>query len=264
MDNLLSGLFGGRDDDTPETRMKRAGDFVHRVESGAPTEGYSAAEALQNYRHAASKLPDDEYIVAARDALARFTPQQRQEFGQLLNEKTGASIRGDIDSPAEIAQLTNHLRSDQGSPLGALLGGGGGLDDIIGALTRGGGSGDLMGALGGLLGGTSSSPARQAQTSGIADLIKNPIVQSVLAAIAATAIKKFGGGDLSGSFSGDASTQRAGATSPQNPRIAEPTVGADTEDRGGGLLDAIFGGGDKGDDHEDFDDLKRQKRSRNI
>lgn len=205
MDKVLSGLFGGKDDDSDEARTQRAGDFIQRVESGDPTEGYSTAEALQNYKQVAAKLPDDEYVSAAKEALAKFTPQQRKEFGQVLSQRTGAQIQGDIDSPEEIAQMTNQFRSSQGNPLGDLLGGGSGLDDILGALS-GGGSNDIMGAISGLLGGGSKQGAgSSSQASGIADLLKNPIVQSVLAAIAAVAMKKYagGGGGLSGLFGGD-------------------------------------------------------------
>lgn len=269
MDKIFSGLFGGNDDDTDETRTQRAGDFIKRVESGDPTEGYSTAEALQNYRHVASKLPEDEYVSAARDALARFTPQQRQEFGQLLSQKTGANIQGDIDSPDEIAQLTNRLRSDQSNPLGALLGGSGGLDDIIGALSKGG-SGGVMGGLSGLMGGSGTAAnTNQGQTSGIADLIKNPIVQAVLAAIAAAAMKRYGadGGGLSGLFRGASGGEVAGATSPQNPAISDPTSGPE-EHSGGGLLDTLFGGGNKQNDtgtkSDQLRNLEKHEKPRSI
>jgi|GEM_PF-904107 len=271
MDNLLSGLFGGNNDDDDQKQAERAGDFVRRVETGAPGEGVSTAEALQNYKNVAAKLPDSEYVDAARDALAKFTPQQRQEFGQLLSSQTGVKIQGDIDSPDEIAQLTNQLRSSGGGGgLAGLLGGSGGVDDIIGALTGGnGGSNDIMGALSGLLGGSGGpggTASEGSQAAGMADLLKNPIVQAILAAIAAAAMKKYaggGGGGLSGILGGG-----------DAPAATAPKVAAAPKDEhdndGGGILDALFGGGKKDDEPKpeskpDVSDLlKRRDKPQSI
>lgn len=271
MDNLLSGLFGANDDEDEQKKVERAGDFVKRVETGAPGEGVSTAEALQNYKNVASKLPDEQYVDAARDALAKFTPQQRQEFGQLLSSQTGIKIQGDIDSPDEIAQLTNQLRSTGGGGLAGLLGGSGGVDDIIGALSGGkGGSNDIMGALSGLLGGSggaSGSTNKGSQTAGMADLLKNPIVQAILAAIAAAAMKKYAGGDgggLSGIFGGG-DTPAATA-----PKAAAAPKKDESDNDGGGLLDALFGGGKKDDESKpeskaDVSDLlKRRDKPQSI
>lgn len=253
MDKMLSGLFGANDDDTPDTRTHRAGDFIDRVESGDPTEGYSTAEALQNYKHVASALPDDEYVAAARDALAKFSPQQRQEFGTLLSQKTGVTFESDIDSPQEIAQLTNQLRSSQANPASVLLGGGSELDDIIGALSD---------RLGGEEAGQATDVS-QHDTAGIADLINNPVIQAVLAAIAAVAMKKYtgeGDGGMSEIFGGSGS-ETPGSTTPQNPIITNaPQQDDDHKSRGGGgLFDKLFG-----DDQLDGDHVEEEKKRGSI
>jgi hypothetical protein len=249
LDNLLSGLFGGQDNDDDDVRRQRAGDFVQRVERGNAAEDVSTKEVVQNYRNVASQLPDDEYVGAARDALSRFSPEQRREFGQILNQHTGANIQGDIDDPQEIAQITNQLRSSEGGGLAGLLGGSG--------------SDDLMGAISGLIGGGGGSATRQ--EGGISDLLSNPIVKSILAAIAAMAMKKYAGGGagggLSGLFGGDDSPGSAqpqtpgGTTRPRdNPRTSE----SGDNDGGGGLLDSLFGGGDDRD--EASDDTRKRDR----
>lgn len=168
MDNLLSGLFGGSDDDDNNVRRQRADDFVQRVESGAPWDGITDEEAVQNYQNVAGNLSDDQYMDAARDAFERLSPDQRREFSRYLGAQGGIDVQGDIEDPNELARLTNRARSSQGGGLAGLLGGGGG--------------GDLMGALGGLMGGG------QSRGSG---LMSNPMVKGVLGSIAASAMRKF-------------------------------------------------------------------------
>lgn len=196
MDSLLGGLFGGDSDD--EARAK-ADDFVNRVDSGNPTEGFSTEEALTSYSQVANSISPQELQDAATQALERFSPEQRREFSQMLQSSAGVS-GAPTDDPRQIAQLTSQLQSQSPDGLLGLLGGGGGLDSILGGLLGGGSSSDGGGGLvndllGGLFGGGDkkdqggSSPA---QAGGI-DL-GNPIVQAILAAIAAIAMKKFMGG----------------------------------------------------------------------
>ena len=257
MDNFLSGLFGGHDDDAPEARQQRANDFVQRVEQGNPAEDVSTEEVVHNYKNVASQLPDNEYVDAAREALARFSPRQRQEFGQLLNQHTGATIHGDIDDPQEIAQITNQLRSS---------GGGGGLAGLLG----GGGSDDLMNAISGLIGGGGGS-AQPHQQGGMSDLLSNPVVKAIMAAIAAMAMKKYAGGaggGFGGIFGGD-DHPRTQAQTPAGTRPAReaPRTRDHDDDGGGGIMDALFGGDDdkNDDDKRDRSDiLKRKDKPQSI
>lgn len=202
MDSLLGGLFGGQGND--DERRAQAQDFVDRVESGNPTEGFSTEEALTSYSQVADRLSPNELEEAATEALQRFSPEQRREFSQMLQQQTGASA-GATDDPREIAHLTSQLQSQSPDGLIGLLGGGG-LDSILGGLTGGGGQssgggGLLDGLLGGLLGGgddrdpTPSRSAAGSQQGGLGDLLGNPIAQAILAAIAAIAMKKFMGRD---------------------------------------------------------------------
>jgi hypothetical protein len=198
MDSLLGSLFGGDSDDD---RRAKANDFVNRVDSGNPTEGFSTEEALASYHQVANNLSPQELQDAATQALERFSPEQRREFSQMLQSKAGVS-GAPTDDPRQIAQLTSQLQSQSPDGLLGLLGGGGGIDGILGGLLGGGGSsgggGGLSGLIGGLFGGgddKNTAPAASgSQQGGLGIDLGNPIVQAILAAIAAIAMKKFMGG----------------------------------------------------------------------
>lgn len=205
MDSLLGDLFGGESDN--EARAK-ANDFVNRVESGDPTQGFSTEEALTSYSQVAGRLSPEELQAATTQALERFSPEQRREFSAMLQSKANGG--GDVtDDPSQIAQLTSQLQSQSPDGLLGALGGGGGLDSILGGLlgggqpsgNDGGGGGLLDNLLGGLFGGGDDQDSSQARASagsqqgGIGGIdLGNPMVQAVLAAIAAMAMKKFMGG----------------------------------------------------------------------
>lgn len=197
MDSLLGGLFGDQGSD--DEKRQRAQDFVNRVDSGNPTEGFSTEEALTSYHQVANNLSPQELQDAATQALERFSPEQRREFSQMLQSKAGVG-GAPTDDPRQIAQLTSQLQSQSPDGLLGLLGGGG-IDSILGGLMGGGssgGGGGLSGLLGGLLGGgddrDTSRTAGGSQQGGLGDLLGNPIAQAILAAIAAIAMKKFMGG----------------------------------------------------------------------
>jgi hypothetical protein len=192
MDSLLGSLFGGDNDDE---RRAKADDFVNRVESGSPTEGFSTEEALTSYDKVANNLSPQELQDAATQALERFSPEERRQFSQMLQSKAGVGGTA-TDDPRQIAQLTSQLQSQSPDGLIGLLGGGGGLEGILGGLMGGGGSSSGGGGLvndllGGLLGGGKKDQG--SSNAGGIDL-GNPIVQAILAAIAAIAMKKFMGG----------------------------------------------------------------------
>lgn len=205
MDSLLSGLFGDQGDETAQ--RAKADDFVQRVETGDPTQGFSDEEAVRNYSAVANRLSPNELEDAASQALERFSPEQRREFASLL-EKHSDVQPGSVNAedPRQVAHLSSQLQSQSPDGLVGLLGGGS-LDSILGGLLGGGQSGTGGGGvvndlLGGLLGGDKgdSRGSSTASSGGTSDLLNNPIAKAVLAAIAAMAMKKFmgaGGGDAS-------------------------------------------------------------------
>ncbi len=266
MDSVLGSLFGGENDDE---RRAKADDFVNRVESGNPTEGFSTEEALTSFSQVAGNLSPDELQDATTQALERFSPEQRREFSQLLQSSAGGGAA--TDDPRQIAQMTSQLQSQSPNGLLGALGGGGGLDSILGGLLGGGGGqssggGMLDNLLGGLFGGGDKQDQRgagQAQAGGI-DL-GNPIVQAILAAIAAIAMKKFmgrddqpkqapapgggsGGGGLTGGgwqpkeASAPAQRQQPAQNAPTGggwqPKTASHTEPDVTPEQGGGLKGA--------------------------
>ena len=275
MDSLLGNLFGGAGND--DERRAKADDFVNRVETGAPTEGFSTDEALTNFNQVASNLSPNELEEAATEALGRFSPEQRREFAQMLQGKAGVDATA-TDDPRQIAHLTSQLQSQSPDGLLGLLGGGGGLDSILGGLLGGGGSGGQSGGgggmlndlLGGLLGGgddrdtTPSRSGADAQQGGVGGIdLGNPIVQAILAAIAAIAMKKFmgrgdgpkeapapggggsgGGGLTGGGWQPKEAGHRAQDTQPAResqqkggwqPKTASHTEGEAKPERGSGL-----------------------------
>jgi hypothetical protein len=244
MDSLLGNLFSGDSDD--EVRAK-ADDFVNRVESGNPTEGFSTEEALTSFSQVAGNLSPNELEDAATQALERFSPEQRREFSQLLQQQTGAPA-GATDDPREIAHLTSQLQSQSPDGLVGLLGGGG-LDSILGGLTGGGGSssggGLVNDLLGGLFGGgddRDNAPAASSggsQQGGLGDLLGNPVAQAILAAIAAMAMKRFMGGrddakEAPATGGGGGVTGGGG----WKPKTASHTEGGDKPERSSGLKGA--------------------------
>lgn len=223
MDSLLGSLFGNDGDETQQ--RAKAEDFVNRVETGDPTQGFSDEEAVRNYSSVASKLSPNELEEAATDALQRFSPEQRREFAGLLEKHGVAAGNVDPNDPRQLAHLTSQLQSQSPDGLVGLLGGGS-LDSILGGLMGGGGSsssgggGGIADMIGGLLGGgddqrdTSrrSSGSGSSQAGGLDDLLGSPIAKAILAAIAAMAMKKFMGGGGLPSFGGggDSDSGRGG------------------------------------------------------
>ena len=197
MDSLLSGVFGDQGDG--EQQRAKARDFVNRVETGPPTEGFSDEEALKNYSAVAGKLSPQELEDSAASALERFSPEQRKEFAGLLEKQSGGQVGSvNAEDPRQLAQMTSQLQNQSPDGLVGLLGGGS-LDDILGGLMGGksGGGGMVNDLLGGLLGGDKNDSSRggSGRSGGGSDLLSNPIAKSVLAAIAAMAMKKFMGDD---------------------------------------------------------------------
>jgi hypothetical protein len=137
----LEGLFGGGkdlDDDRDGAR-----DFVNRVTTGRPEEGYSEQEAVSRLQQAARRASPDQVQRAARSAVNQMDESQRSDFAKMLQERQGG-----VD------------RSGSGGANGMDLG------DMFGNILTGGGGGGLGGLLGGLLGGDNDQTTNRSTQSG--------------------------------------------------------------------------------------------------
>lgn len=161
LENMLGGGQGQQDFQN----------FVSRYEQGQPQDGYSGQEAMDRYQQVATQLPHQNYVQAAEAAFGRMSPQQRGEFGQLLQQQAqqsniplpglGASqgaAGGQMQDPGILASVVGSLHQQDPNLLSQLLGGGSG--------SSGGSGGNLLG---------------------------NPAVRSALGGIAAMAAKQFFG-----------------------------------------------------------------------
>jgi len=155
---LLDALLGGA-----QGREENQA-FLQRFEQGPPWEGYSDQEVLKRYGTVAGQASAQEYQQAASEAFGRMSPEQRVEFGQLLQRKArerqldlgGLEKSGiqDFQDAQRLAQLTGQVHEQPGL-----------LRSILG------GSGEQQG---------------QQQVG----LLNSPIAKAALAGIAAMAIKK--------------------------------------------------------------------------
>src|SRR5215472_5105565 len=66
-------------------------DFVNRYEKGAPSEGYSDQEVLTRYGEVAHAVPPDQYAQAAQEALSKLSPEEREAFVKMLQDRAAAS-----------------------------------------------------------------------------------------------------------------------------------------------------------------------------
>jgi nucleoid-associated protein YgaU len=185
---LLDALLGagqGREDSQG---------FLQRFEQGQPWEGYSDQEVLKRYGTVAQQASPQEYEQAASDAFTRMSPEQRVEFGRLLQQraleqKPGMSALersgiGDFQDASRLARLTSQVHEQPGL-LRSLLGGG-------------------------------SEP--QGQQAG---LLGSPIAKAALAGIAAMAIKRVLAGRTAQASAGTATsgpgTAKPGTTASNIP-----------------------------------------------
>lgn len=155
---LLDGLLGAMG-------QQGAGDFVQRYERGAPYDGIGEGETLDHYGRVAGALPPEEYRRSAEEAFARFSPQERRQYGEHLRQQARRQDFGfqDLDGdgqddrlqdPGVLADMTSRLHGAGPGVLRGVLGGGGG----------GGGA------------------------------LSNPLAKAALAGIAAMAMKRVMGG----------------------------------------------------------------------
>ena len=134
--NMLENLLGGG--------KQRSGwdDFVNRYDQGPPWVGISDEEAVQRYDQVAGRLPAGAYEEAAREGVARMSPQERLEFGRYIQQQSrqrGMDIpdfnRDGIDDrlqdPDYLAGATSRMQQRQPGMLEQMLGGGGGMGGML-------------------------------------------------------------------------------------------------------------------------------------
>ena len=196
--DLLQNLLGGGQ------QRQQYQDFVNRYDRGAPYEGISGEEAYERYHQVAPQLPPDVYQDAARDAFSQMSPQERMQFGQMLQQQSRQQNVGFPDlnrdgiddrfqDPNFLAQLTGRMHQQQPGLLEQLLGGG-----AAGGLMGGGAAGGLMGMAQQMLGGGTQQQMGGRQPQGGQNLLDNPLAKAALAGIAAMAVKRMMGGGNQG------------------------------------------------------------------
>jgi hypothetical protein len=124
---LLDNLMGN-----PQVQQQMQ-TYVQQYQQGAPHEGYSDQEVLQKYQQVAPQLPTQDYQQAAQEAFNNMPPEQRQQFGQYVEQQLKSQGvqapgfgGGNYQDAGYLAQQTAQLHQQQPALLGQLLGGGGG------------------------------------------------------------------------------------------------------------------------------------------
>ena len=156
---ILDDLLGN------EQLQKQYKDFVKRHEQGDPSEGYSDQEVLKRYGEVSHAVPAGQYAQAAQEALGKLSPEDREEFLKMLQERAaarGVELPGKVASdPKDLGKVLTDLHEKPGQ-----------LRDILGP-------GDA-----------------QAQASGsnpLTDMLSSPMAKAVLAGIAAIVVKRMMG-----------------------------------------------------------------------
>lgn len=162
--NPLTGLFGGGD---PQSDQEGARDFINRVTTGAPDQGFTEQEALSRLAQASQHATPEQMQRAAERATSRLDDNQRADFAKLLQERMGGVDRGGTADGGQGGDLSGML--------GQLFGGGGGMGGLLGGLMGGGGGnsratqgGGGSGGLDDLFGGLLGSSAGKAALGGLA------------------------------------------------------------------------------------------------
>ncbi len=81
--DLLQNILGGGQ------QRQQFQDFANRYQQGAPFDGISDEEALQNYQRVAPHLPQQLWQESAEESFSRLSPQQRMELGRYLQRGHG-------------------------------------------------------------------------------------------------------------------------------------------------------------------------------
>lgn len=124
----LEGLLGGG-------QAGNLQQFLQRYEQGAPADGISDHEALDQHQRVATAASPEQYQQFAAEAFGRMAPEEREQVGRQLQQ--GAQARGldvagllggngldKLGDPNTLAQLAAALQRQQPGLVGELLGGG--------------------------------------------------------------------------------------------------------------------------------------------
>lgn len=174
--NSLGGLFGGGD---PNDDKEGARDFINRVTTGKPDEGFSTQEALSRLAQAQQHASPDQMRRAAERATSRLDDNQRAEFGKMLQDRMGGQGGTSVGSAQGGGQ-----GGDLAGMLGDLFSGGGGMGGLLGGLMGGGNQGNNRAAQGGggggglddILGGVLGSSAGKAAVGGLAAFVLSELL----------------------------------------------------------------------------------------
>jgi hypothetical protein len=175
MEGSLKGLFGGGE----ETHEKSAAhDFIQRVTTGDPTEGYSQEEAHERVSQVMKHASRDTLNRAFQQSVGNLNEDQRKQFAEMLKQR---AAKGRPESSVQ-ASASDSM----------------GLDDLLGGLMGGGSGGGLGDVLGGLLGGGGGNAHAQSGGSDqgggmfddLGDLLNSPIGKAAMAGMAAFAMKE--------------------------------------------------------------------------
>ena len=153
---ILDELLGGGQ------LQRKFEDFVKQYDQGHPAEGYTDQEVVDRYQDVAHSVPQDQYMQAAQEALARLSPEERAEFVQMLQERAksrGVSLPGQVGSdPKELGQVVADLHQKPGQ-----------LRDLLGG---------------------QSAPAQTSGSSPLTNVLASPVAKAALAGIAAMLVKR--------------------------------------------------------------------------
>ncbi len=177
VDSMLGGLFGGPDGDRVRAKAQ---DFSSRYDKGAPEEGYSNDEVLDQFKSAFGQLNPEQQKEATEQAMQRMAPEQRKEYRRAMRQQQRGTnqhfSQDDHDDPKVAAQETQSFMKDASENEQ------GGLGGMLGNLF-GGGSGTQHQA-------QAQSPAQAVPAPDQGSMLDNPAVKAAMAGMAAFAVKK--------------------------------------------------------------------------
>ena len=192
MESALKGLFGGGESNSDTSA---AHDFVQRVTTGDPSQGYTNEEAQAAASHVLQHAPPDVVNRAMEKSMSNLSEDQRGQFAQMLQQRSAQGRPTDAGVSSGSGPTIQHSSgsSDSGDSEG-------GLGGMLGGLLGGSGGGNSGGGLGGMLGGLLGGGAQSQSQSGtvqqggggnvLSDVMNNPIGKVAMAGMAAYAMKE--------------------------------------------------------------------------
>jgi len=103
--------------------MQRGQDFYNRYTSGANTQGYDPGEAYEMYQRVGQEASPQQMQTALQQTVQNMTPQQRAEFGQMLQQRqqgtgtvsmAGGQSGGDPGTGGLLGMIGNLFHGGQG------------------------------------------------------------------------------------------------------------------------------------------------------